>query len=303
MGERLTHAPDGSERPARALDVRNFVKITLAPTNESVEITSAAVEFSTAAFYIDQGIGNPEYHIKRALKDTAKFKLSPQEIERARYLGDGLFRSFIGDLSFSSLDPEIVSSVQKAIETQEARKEENRMKQREKGIASKKQRLEERFRSVMESSDTQLRIQLSNPSIAFDRDKAYRNADVQTKARFRNRTLTEVEYNALEIISFTPRKEINIEKLIEYLHMQEPKYAATREKLGEEKFSAVSSFIERLLKGESIPRSEISAMGIDPETVYRKAWSAQRDYAQELAKKRRQLTKQIRLSGSITWKN
>lgn len=272
MAERTNaySVPEGTPKPTQALHVSTFVRTALMQAEEPTPIASAAAAFSEAAFYIREGIGDPDYHIRRAIKDAKRRNLKPEEVERARRLGGELFALLVGGESIQVVSPESLVIVQKAQKQEEERIAQKRDKEKVKKTRTAWERLQRDFQSLMGLSESELRIQSANSRIPFPRFPVYKGADAQTKAKYKNRTLTKEEYDAIDTLAIKPSPDISTEQIIRELHTT-AESDQTRSRIGQERFNALYGFVERLLRGESVPRSEIVEQGLNPETVIRRA--------------------------------
>lgn len=241
-GKRYEHSP--------VSEIRKKARILLSIEEKNPALVNSAVEFVTAAYYIHEGIGDPQRHLGLALKTARKLSLSEEEIQKAQTMADS-FYSPANDSRAGTQDKE-------------------RLMRRE----EKKQQMRKRFEWVMLTPIDKLRISQANQRKLHHNDYVYRNGNSEVKRKISSRTLTKQEYNQVfgnfqeleDPIRMNPATgfdHIGIAENIEALFQQKPEMVS---RLGP-KEAAIKEIILSLIRGQIISATALRHEGIDPSQM------------------------------------
>lgn len=234
------------------LAIRTYARSTLKQRGEQRNFITVVTEFIDAEFYIEQGIGNPNYHLSRAVKVVQKAGLSESDVGRANEAARALYQGY-----------KTLPAKQQATLKENLRKK--RLIVMERG-----------FQTLMAYSDEEIKILNSNGRVDFSQDIVYQNSDVGTRENLRNRTLTALEYETI-LHELAERQDKflldsageDTTKLKSYAmkvlsHDRTPHGQIFNREL-------FAQYVLDLLNGQTLSKRELQSNGLNPEAVFKRA--------------------------------
>ncbi|MEK0337622.1 MAG: hypothetical protein QQN41_09340 [Nitrosopumilus sp.] len=243
--------------------IKRYARGILQERGENSNLVGAVCAYIDAQYYINNRIGDPDYHNSIAAKVIGKLGLAKTETGRAYGLAQSLYQAY------EDAPKKMVRGKLVVINEEQEKKAR---------IYAKKVTLRNRFQKLMSYSDDKLRILNSNKRIDFSQDIVYKNADTETRRRIINRTLTSEEYKNLEtkILESQDKFSLNLsqvnypENLILYAkNIMYNKTPAIKSRVDD--WELFTGYVLDLLNGKSCSKSELEAKGINPDDIKKQA--------------------------------